>query len=522
VTTRRKFLRVAVRAAAVAAATAAGAAAQWPRAAFAQAAKKKAKPAPGTILVNDVHSQLNSTRVFRIATPTSLESLRPLLASARRERRPVCIAGGRHAMGGQQFCADALMLDTRKMNRVLAFDGERGLLEVEAGIQWPEILAFLQTSQVAINPATDKEAPPGRAWAFAQKQTGADRLTIGGSLSANIHGRGLAMRPFISDIESFKLVNGRGNLINCSRDENADLFRLAIGGYGLFGFIYSARLRLVPRRKLERVVEVREVAGLAEAFAERIKDGFTYGDFQYAIDEKSDDFLKRGVFSCYRPVEDERPMPSLQRELGEGEWTELLFLAHTNKSEAFRRYARYYVSTNGQVYWSDEAQMSFYPEDYHRSIDRMTDAPNRASEAITEIYCERDALEQFMTEVRDYARRDSVNIIYGTVRLIEQDTESFLAWAKKPYACVIFNLHIEHNTSGMIRGGDALRRLIDMGLRHGGSYYPTYHRYALQRQVEACFPQMEDFLKLKRKYDPEELFQSEWYRHYKRMFFPEK
>jgi FAD/FMN-containing dehydrogenase len=512
VTSRRKFLQRLAAAATTAAA--------WPGSSWAQA-KKAAKPAPGTILVNDVHSQLNSTRVFRIATPTSIESLRPLLASARRERRPVCIAGGRHAMGGQQFCADALMLDTRKMNRVLAFDGERGLLEVESGIQWPEILAFLQTSQVAMNPA-DKAGPPGRAWAFAQKQTGADRLTIGGSLSANIHGRGLAMRPFIGDVESFKLVNGRGNIIACSRDENADLFRLAIGGYGLFGFIYSATLRLVPRRKLERVVEVREVAGLAEAFAERIRDGFIYGDFQYAIDEKSEDFLKRGVFSCYRPVEDDRPMPSLQRELGEGEWTELLFLAHANKSEAFRRYASYYSSTNGQLYWSDECQMSVYPEDYHRSIERMTDAQNRSSEAICEIYCEREALEKFMGEVRDYARREGVNIIYGTIRLIEQDTESFLAWARKPYACVIFNLHIEHTTSGMIRGGDALRRLIDIGLRHGGSYYPTYHRYALRRQVDACFPQMQEFLMLKRKYDREELFQSEWYRHYKRMFFPEK
>ena len=68
------------------------------------------------------------------------------------------------------------------------------------------------------------------------------------------------MPPFINDVESFRLVTSRGNLLNCSREENAELFRLAIGGYGLFGFIYSATLRLVPRRKLERVVEVaREV-----------------------------------------------------------------------------------------------------------------------------------------------------------------------------------------------------------------------------------------------------------------------
>jgi len=49
-----------------------------------------------------------------------------------------------------------------------------------------------------------------------------------------------------------------------------------------------------------------------------------------------------------------------------------------------------------------------------------------------------------MVDVAADARRNETEIIYGTVRLIEADRESFLAWAKKPYACVIFNLHVEH------------------------------------------------------------------------------
>jgi hypothetical protein len=232
--------------------------------------------------------------------------------------------------------------------------------------------------------------------------------------------------------------------------------------------------------------------------------------------------MRQGVFSCYRPVPDDTPMLGVQRELGNRDWVDLLYLAHAKKAEAFRRYSSYYLSTNGQLYWSDEHQMSAYPDDYHRVLERRMQAENRASEAITEIYCERDSLERFMAEAREYLRRSNVSVIYGTIRLIEHDNESFLAWAKKPYACVIFNLHIEHTIGGVIRGGDALRRLIDLGLRHGGSYYPTYNRYALRRQVDACYPQMQEFLKLKRKYDRDELFQSEWYRHYKRMYFPEK
>jgi FAD/FMN-containing dehydrogenase len=64
------------------------------------------------------------------------------------------------------------------------------------------------------------------------------------------------MQPFVADIESFTLLGADGRLRTCSRSENVELFRLAIGGYGLFGIVYSVQIRLQPRRKLARVVEV--------------------------------------------------------------------------------------------------------------------------------------------------------------------------------------------------------------------------------------------------------------------------
>ena len=71
-------------------------------------------------------------------------------------------------------------------------------------------------------------------------------------------------------------------------------------------------------------------------------------------------------------------------------------------------------------------------------------------------------------------------------------------------------------------GLEHLRQLriasFDRAVAHGGSYFPTYNRYALRRQVDACYPQLQEFLKLKLKYDPQKLFQSEWYRHYERMY----
>ncbi|MEO7387799.1 MAG: FAD-binding oxidoreductase [Gammaproteobacteria bacterium] len=463
---------------------------------------------PSGVIVNDVHSQLNATRVHRIMQPATLDAVHDAVSAARREGRAVCISGGRHAMGSQAFATAGIMIDIRQLNRMLAFDAERGLMEVESGMQWPQLLSALTSAQRGHE----------KQWGFSQKQTGADRLTMGGCVSSNVHGRGLTLPPFIGDVESFTLLDARGELLKCSRTENADLFRLAIGGYGLFGLIYSVTLRLVPRRKVQRVVEVRSIDGIPAAFANRIRDGFLYGDFQYSIDTASDGFLREGVFSCYRPVPDLTPIPEAQKELAETDWTDLLYLAHASKADAFKRYAGYYLTTNGQVYWSDGHQMTIYPDNYHVRVDQLLKAGHRATEAITEIYCERDALEHFMADVRDEARRNKVEIIYGTIRLIEQDKESFLAWAKKSYACVIFNLHVVHTPEGIHRAAEAFRRLIDIGIKYGGSYYPTYHKYATRQQVETCYPQFPEFLKLKRKYDTAEVFQSDWYRHYRKMF----
>jgi FAD/FMN-containing dehydrogenase len=137
---------------------------------------------------------------------------------------------------------------------------------------------------------------------------------------------------------------------------------------------------------------------------------------------------------------------------------------------------------------------------------------------ITELYVPREALPAFLRAVRDDFRRHAVRLIYGTIRLIERDPESFLAWAREPYACTVMNLHVDHDDAGIAKAEADFRRLIDRAIEYGGSYYLTYHRWASRRQVETCYPQMPEFLRLKRKHDPQELFQNDWYRHYKAMF----
>ena len=141
-----------------------------------------------------------------------------------------------------------------------------------------------------------------------------------------------------------------------------------------------------------------------------------------------------------------------------------------------------------------------------------------ASEMITELFVPRDRLVEFMERAASFLRKAEVPVIYGTVRFIKQDTESFLAWAREDYACIIFNLHTEHHGRGIEQSASAFRGLIDIALQLGGSYYLTYHRWASREQVERAYPNFNEFLLLKEKYDTRQLFQSDWWRHYREIF----
>ena len=186
--------------------------------------------------LNDIHSQLNATKHSAVLNPTSIEDIQVAIRDAKAKRQFISISGGKHSMGGQQFGTGTLHLSMSSFNQVISLDAGTGIVEVQSGIQWPELVAWLSKNQ----------AGPGRTWGIRQKQTGADRLSIGGALSSNIHGRGLTMRPMIDDVESFTLIDANGDLKTCSRIENKELFRLVIGGYGLFGVIGTVKVRLTP------------------------------------------------------------------------------------------------------------------------------------------------------------------------------------------------------------------------------------------------------------------------------------
>jgi FAD/FMN-containing dehydrogenase len=197
------------------------------------------------------------------------------------------------------------------MNKILHLDRESALLTVQSGTRWVDIEASLNKLQL-------RETKP---LGINQKQTGLNTLTIGGTLSANAHGQGLLLKPFVADVDSFKLINADRELINCSRHENIGLFNSVVGGYGVFGFVPEITLKLIPRQKARRLVQMIPLQKVAQCVAQSISKGFRYGHCQMNIDEGSPGYLSEGIYSTYEPVDIDTPITGSEKTMTADGWT---------------------------------------------------------------------------------------------------------------------------------------------------------------------------------------------------------
>ena len=452
--------------------------------------------------VNDAHTQLNPTRVRQIITiQEQADALKGILSFTPAEKG-IAIAGARHSAGGQQFLTDGILFDNRQFNRILSYDPIQQWITVESGCTWPRIMMFLHQQ--------------GSTHSVRQKPTGNDEITIGGSLSTNVHGRGLNFPPIISDVESIQVINCHGLLQTCSRSENPELFSLVIGGYGLFGFIASATIRLYPRLKVKRQVVTMPVSAVATAYQEALAGGCVYGDYEFSMDEKSDGFMRDGFFVTYLPVDLQTPVSA---EIPDTELVayNLTLLVHQDKAKAYAIYKEHHLKTNGQVYWSDNQQLGSYVSGYHHAIDTALNARTPVTEAIMEVFLPPEALTKFFETVRADFIKHETRLIYGTIRFVRRDTESFIPWAKGDFACVIFNLHTPLNSLGKAQTRQAFSRLIQIICEHQGTYYLTYENDASRKQIAKCYPEMKRFLRQKLQHDPAEVFQNNWYRFHKQL-----
>src|SRR5438094_10448331 len=78
------------------------------------------------IWVNDVHSQLNRTRVRELLVARSTDELGEIARAASRKELPISVSGCPNSMRGQQFGTDSICIDTLALDCVIASLRARG------------------------------------------------------------------------------------------------------------------------------------------------------------------------------------------------------------------------------------------------------------------------------------------------------------------------------------------------------------------------------------------------------------
>jgi hypothetical protein len=130
-------------------------------------------------------------------------------------------------------------------------------------------------------------------------------------------------------------------------------------------------------------------------------------------------------------------------------------------------------------------------------------------------------LETFLAAVRDQAAERRVELAGMRVRRTLADGRTFLRWAAREYAWVTLRIRLRRTLGGNVLASEARRWIIAEALRQGGSFPIARGFDASVEHVHACYPQLPEFLAIKRRYDAAELLQSDWYRHFKRLLGPQ-
>ena len=169
---------------------------------------------------------------------SDLKNIRDTLIFAKKNSLSICCKGGGYSYGDSITNEKNIILNTSKMNKILNYDKDNGLITVEPGVSIAQILEIILTDNWTIS------ANPGSF-----------DVTIGGAISNNIHGKdSYSEGNFISNVKLINVLLSSGDEIICSREENIELFNYIHGGMGLFGIITKIILKLkkIPSPYVEK------------------------------------------------------------------------------------------------------------------------------------------------------------------------------------------------------------------------------------------------------------------------------
>jgi FAD/FMN-containing dehydrogenase len=445
-------------------------------------------------------ARLAPARVERVDEVREVDQLRAALRDARERGLKVSISGSRHSQGGHTYRAGGVVLNMRRFNRIRAIDTARMTITVESGATWDEV-------QRAI-------APQGLALKVMQSS---NIFTVGGTLSANAHGRDVDVMQVVDVVERFRLLLADGTIVEVSRAENPELFSLVIGGYGLYGVILDVTLRVTRDELYRQRAESMDYKEFPAYFARQVQ-----GDSDVvlmlarpSIDPDPEAFLREVVVATWRRAGDggsgtfelteeehvlrDRFFFGLSRRF---DWAKSLRWKLQKRVELGAGAARI-VSRNNSMR-PPLAPLEFL--DYRSSKD---------TDIIQEYFVPVGNFVPFMDRFREILLAGDMNVLSSTVRYVKPNAIPALAYTPRTDAFAIIQMsNVGLSPDAQAHAADVTRQLVDAVLEHGGTYYLTYQLYPTPEQLHRAYPNARHAFERKRFYDPGEIFSSQFYQRY--------
>jgi decaprenylphospho-beta-D-ribofuranose 2-oxidase len=160
--------------------------------------------------------------------PTHTAQIVELFDLAHRNDLKIALRGAGRSYGDAAINGGGIVIDFRRMNRILEWDPETGIITIEPGVTIEQIWRYTMED----------------GW-WLPVSPGTMFPTIGGCLGANVHGKNNWKAGTLGEhILNFTAVLPNGKEITCSPKENKQYFLAIISGMGLLGVFTSITMQM--------------------------------------------------------------------------------------------------------------------------------------------------------------------------------------------------------------------------------------------------------------------------------------
>jgi FAD/FMN-containing dehydrogenase len=446
-------------------------------------------PAPSESVMNDA-SGLSATPIHKHivlqddASQTLIDTLRRELAEARAAKRPVMMGAARHSMGGQAIprSGTALTFD----NAQLEVDTQNATYRVHAGARWSQVIAALD--------------PLGFSPKVMQSN---NDFGVAATFSVNAHGWPVPFGPMGSTVRSLRMVLASGDVVTCSRSENASLFAHAMGGYGLIGIILDLEVEMVANTRLVPFVQTLPAADFAAQFAAAVADpsvSMAYG----RLNVQRSSFFTQALLVSYRAAEDQSDLPAASGSGWMSHAASRIYRAQLGNE--WMKSVRWWNETVlGPALGGGEVTRNSLINEPVVTLDDRN--PSR-TDILHEYFVGFDRFGAFLDICRAIIPASYQEFLNVTLRFVGQDDTSVLAYANVPRIAAVMSFSQEMTQRSEADMARMTAALTDAVTAIGGTYYLPYRPHAQPAQMPAAYPRAAAFAREKRALDTDLVLRS--------------